>query len=793
MNQEQTSTRPTLFKRLGAALVMTSFKMKKLLVLCALSLFATNSTFAESDETEEGIIEEVVVTATYRETDLMDTPVSISAVTDEMVRDTGAHDMEGLFTLIPSLSMSTGGGAEGKHRYTVRGVTAQSGYVGSSPTMGTVGIYIDDVPVTSNLGPDSQMNGVLFDIERVEVLKGPQGTLFGEGSQGGTIRYLYKQPEPGGFDAAVNLSAASMEDSDDNSSRIDGMINLPLGDSAALRLAAWRSETAGFIDNQTPVEPDYNTAESEGVRASVRLEGETYTATLTYRTSEQRTKGGNSTSAPYTVRTARIPELPPSSFDETEIINLDIKKEFSWGTLQSLTSSLSRDGGAINESSAFGPALSDFFYFGAIDAVGHEQCERADVLGAAFGLPGLCGFWPGLLAGAGIPSDGRNIIAQSSRGGFDSELLVQEFRLVSNADGRLRWTAGFVYKDNEDSRRLTPVVGYYPGREAAKPLFDPILTENPTLNHDDFLEETAVFGEISYDLSDTLEITAGIRWADLEQTFQRAPQGNTQDTPVSPKLVFAWQPRDELLVYGGYTTGFRPGNVNNGIAFNLNSGFVADPEFSRQFLFFNGDEVDNYELGVKTTFWEGRVSLQAAAFFLDWKDMLVHDSNPRVIPQGIYNANSGGAEIRGAEFEVKAYLTDSLQIRLTGDVNDAEITGGGEFQTSPVGNDLTYSPNHSYSLSINYELGLQNGWRLDFYIDRAWVAKQFQDPRNTVVIPSYERSNGRVTLTSADEKWRVALFGTNLEDKQILRGLNETGTLYWFDPRQLGIEVGYRL
>ena len=99
----------------------------------------------------------------------------------------------------------------------------------------------------------------------------------------------------------------------------------------------------------------------------------------------------------------------------------------------------------------------------------------------------------------------------------------------------------------------------------------------------------------------------------------------------------------------------------------------------------------------------------------------------------------------------------------------------GEHQTSPVGNDLTYSPNHSYSLSINYELGLQNGWRLDFYIDRAWVAKQFQDPRNTVVIPSYERSNGRVTLTSADEKWRVALFGTNLEDKQILRGLNETG------------------
>jgi iron complex outermembrane recepter protein len=768
--------------------------MKKLIALCALSLVASNSAFAQSEEEAEGIIEEVVVTATYRETDLMDTPVSISAVTDKMVKDTGAQDMEGLFTLIPSFSMSTGGGNEGKHRYTVRGVTAQSGYIGSSPTMGTVGIYIDDVPVTSSLGPDSQMNGTLFDIDRVEVLKGPQGTLFGEGSQGGTVRYLYKKPDPGGFDAAVNLSAASMEDSDDNSSRIDGMINLPLGDSAALRLTAWRSETAGFIDNQTPVEPDYNTAESEGVRAAVRFEGETFMATLTYSTSEQRTKGGNSTSAPYTVQTARIPELPPSSLDETDIINLDIKKEFSWGTLQSLTSSMSRDGRSINEANAFGPALADFFYFGAINAGDHEQCAAADVLGAAFGLPGLCGFWPGLLAGQGIPNDGRNIIAQSSRGGFSSELLVQEFRLVSNADERLRWTAGFVYKDNEDSHRLTPVVGYYPGREAARALFDPILTENATLNHDDFLEETAVFGEISYDLSDTLEITAGVRWADIEQSFQRWPENGTNDTPVSPKLVFAWQPRDELLVYGGYTTGFRPGNVNNGIAFNLSSGFVAEPEFARQFLFFDGDEVDNFELGVKTTFWEGRVSLQAAAFFLDWKDMLVHDSNPRVVPQGIYNVNSGGAEVRGAEFEVKAYLTDSLQIRLTGDVNDAEITGAGEFQTSPVGKDLTYSPNHSYSLSFNYGLGLQNGWRLEFYIDRAWVAKQFQDPQNTVVIPSFERSNGRVTLTSADEKWRVALYGTNLEDKQTLRGVNETRTsLIWFDPRQLGIEVGYQL
>ena len=253
--------------------------------------------------------------------------------------------------------------------------------------------------------------------------------------------------------------------------------------------------------------------------------------------------------------------------------------------------------------------------------------------------------------------DGRNIVALSSKGEFDSELLVQEFRLVSNADGRLRWTAGFVYKDSKDSFRLNQVAGYYPGRELAKSLFDPQLTENPANNHEDFLEETAVFGEISYDLSDTLEITAGVRWADIEQTFQRWPEGSTNDTPVSPKLVFAWQPRDELLVYGGYTTGFRPGNVNNGLAWRLSTPISPYPILSSPVssCFLMVTKLTILSWGVKTTFWEGRVSLQAAAFFLDWKDMLVHDSNPRVIPQGIYNAKA--AVPRLAEPSSKLRLT----------------------------------------------------------------------------------------------------------------------------------------
>ena len=173
--------------------------MKKLLTLSTLMFFASSWVLANDEESQEGkesLMEEVVVTATFRETNLMDTPVSISAVTDKMVRDTGAQDMKGLFTLIPGLSMAgSGRSGDGENRFTVRGVTSQTGTTVYAPTMGTVGVYLDGVPVTSNWGPDKQVSGTLFDIERVEVLKGPQGTLFGEGSQGGTIRYIYTRSQ----------------------------------------------------------------------------------------------------------------------------------------------------------------------------------------------------------------------------------------------------------------------------------------------------------------------------------------------------------------------------------------------------------------------------------------------------------------------------------------------------------------------------------------------------------------------------------------------------------------------
>ena len=158
------------------------------------------------------------------------------------------------------------------------------------------------------------------------MLKGPQGTLFGEGSQGGTIRYLYKQPDPTKFDAAVNKRYSTIEESDDTSYRLDAMVNVPFGDGWALRLVGWKSERAGFIDNRVPSEPDYNEGDTNGGRAVVRYEGDRLAMTGSIYSNHQGTTGGVATVEAYEAWSPRIEGLFPESNDEIDIFS------FTWST-----------------------------------------------------------------------------------------------------------------------------------------------------------------------------------------------------------------------------------------------------------------------------------------------------------------------------------------------------------------------------------------------------------------------------------------------------------------------------
>ncbi len=767
-----------------------------------------------ADDDDARILEEVIVTATYRETNLMDTPQAISAITDSLVEDLGAQAMEDIFTMVPGLGMQ--GSSDGENRYTIRGITSQTGDVGYFLTSAVVGVYLDGTPVTAALGPDNQVSGTLFDIDRVEVLKGPQGTLFGEGSMAGTIRFLYKQPDPTQFDAAVNVGYGEMAESDDNSTRLDAMVNIPFGDGFALRVTAWDAETAGFIEDVDPaggiLAQDWNTAGRSGVRAALRYEADKFAIAGTIYSSTQETAGSVQTRRAFETSAPSIPGHPPESADEIDIYSLVVEVDLSWANFESMTSFTERSITSTSLGGYQGLWLLDFVYGGSTLAADHPGCTPEISLGFCPGFPGFFN-----LALPVVTPDGMNL--QAIAGFIDSysERWVQEFRLVSPGDRRLRWTAGAFWKDSEDHSQNNQVASYFPGREIFGVFLDPLLTGLAANVHTDLLEEYAVFGEVSYDLTDRLEVTVGLRYSDMEQYFSNTDSG-TDDSPVSPKFVLSWRPTDDLLLYFNYATGFRPGNVNNHMSFNHRqleiqiqaaeaaggSPFIPilrqAQQVSLSHRFFGGDDVESYELGLKTTLWDGRVRILASAYRIDWNDMIVIEAEPflAALTPGTetYNTNSGGAEVQGFELEVGALVTERLYVRFAADAKNTEVVRAPEFSTySGEGNEMMFAPNQTASLAVDYTLPLARGWTAVLHADRAWVDEQFADSPNLRVLPSYRKTNARVTLRSGDDKWRIAGFVTNVDNYQILRGRSTylDTPLFWFPPRQIGIEVGYSM
>ena len=206
----------------------------------------------------------------------------------------------------------------------------------------------------------------------------------------------------------------------------------------------------------------------------------------------------------------------------------------------------------------------------------------------------------------------------------------------------------------------------------------------------------------------------------------------------------------------------------------------------RQSLLFEGDEVENMEIGLKTTLMDGKVMIQASVYQTDWNDMIQLVANP-LNPGQFYNDNSGGAEIDGAEIDISAFITDRLTMRIAADYNDSEVLSADGSSVT----ELVYAPADSLFISMDYSFPTNNPWSTDLHLDWSEVAEQYGDVANTIVLPKYSLLNGRVTLRSPDNKWRVALFSTNMAGKEIQRGRDTLGNLYWFNPKQIGLELGY--
>ena len=809
----------------------------------AAAVGAEDAEVDEVDEEGDHAVEEIVVSATYRDTRLMDTPLTISAVTDLDIVHKGIEDIQTLYQSIPGLAYRTN--SQTYNTLSVRGLTPPSGGGGAM-----VGVYVDNLPMTdSNTGGLSQTLGALFDMERVEVLKGPQGTLYGEGNLGGSIRYITKKPDPSAFDYSFQTNIEDIGESSGLSYRADGMLNIPLGDRLAARIVAYRRDRVGVLDQVAPRnEKDVDTFLENGGRIKVAwyvtdtlevsgmvnvIDGDYGGPGLGFHCFSESTPSdpGGQVPAyelpgvtcagqfdqfgrdPYVTHLAH-PTHQSGGYDDQTMFNFNVEWELPIANFTSSTSWFDRQTDYSEETS---PRFS-----AGLRALVND--------GFCLGLLDVCG--PGTLASLG----GDGIFYR------ETERFVQELRLVSNTDGPWQWTAGAYYKDDES------IGTHHRGcHNGGSPVYDTLDTHcalqysffddvpiadqaaivqflNSTIfpgntSYRTFGEES-LFGEVGYRLSDQWEVLVGARYARVQFDLDVGRPGvdsrenpvNSLSTPsrfISPKVTVTWRPMADWMLYGTYSSGFRPGIVNTSIATRIaeldavRSGNPVAEAHYQDLLGLqevDGDEVANYELGVKATVADGRVSFVGSLYQIDWKDTIVNVSDSITDVVGIsplpfsYDVNTGNAESQGMELEIRASLTDSLRLNVGGDWNwDAVIGAAGQGRYGGVniepGNRLANAPEYSGYFALMYDFtlyGLDATARADGYA----VAESWNTANNERPAPAYQTFD--VKLLFGRDDWQIGVYIRNITDERIVYELNQVGYRYG-RPRTFGVQLNYNL
>lgn len=755
---------------------------------------ASGAAYAQSETT----LGEVIVTATRRAERLQDVAESISALDTRAISMRGLQQMDDFAKLIPGLSL--GVREPGGTTIVFRGVASsglQFGAVSSSA------LYLDEQPITqSGRSPDPR----LIDIERIEALRGPQGSLYGASSQSGTLRIITNKPDPSGFSAWTEGQLTSV-DGGGTGYDVSAMVNLPLSDKVALRLVGFAAEDAGFIDNvladsqgetfdnSNVVDKDVNSAQTTGGRAALRFDiSENVNATLGAVFQDLSTDGHGDVNS------------GAGGLSQIRFENESLDDE--WYQL-ALT---------VNASLPIGDAIFSASYFN------RDFAYEADATDYEFN------FNESGYAIYDFGGDPRGFATNNEQ----TEITTFEARLQSSADSNSRWNwlAGVFYSKETGNTAFdsfvrdyqdTPAFAYFSYLQYDQTGSGLAPTETWFLGrYDTELQQKAVFGEIGFDVSDNFTITAGGRWFDYDRDFtlhQESPAGFTASLPgVGPTLTDATTQTDESgsvvklnmsyrfdqdrMVYATYSEGFRVGGSN---PVRPNSILPGD---------FNSDELTNYEVGAKTEWLGNRLRFNIAAYFMQWDDFAVQIEDPQagVFQLGFVNLPS--AEIKGIESELSFAIDDRWQLDATLGWNDGEVSKAtvltlvdddGETYDTPVtkGARLPLTPDWRATLGIEYRsrgrwLNAQPFARLD-------VAYVGDSVNNLEGLESVVAAGGVQSLESyrtgdlrfglEGENWTGALFIDNVWDERASLFLSNRWAVQRQSinrPRTLGLQFRYQ-
>lgn len=723
-------------------------------------------------------LEEIVVTAERRSGTVQSTPISITAISGEELQAQGLTSASEVGLETPGISEHNSG--PGQTEYEMRGVSSAGG---TSPT---VGFYLDDVPLTpaaQALEGKVVIDPNLYDLNRVEVLRGPQGTLYGSGSMGGTIRLITNQPDTQAFAASGQFTGSSTTGGAGNYAA-NLMVNAPLvDDKLALRVVGTDTYTGGWINRvvlnpfplptdggfsrgnvlTAPVDTSYSNVNWEhvgGARASLLwkpVDGLNLSPTILY---QQITQG-----APNYV------DVPPGINHETHYQPFDISEPYSdTFTLYTLPIKYDLPWAEVASISAYYDRNSD---------LNQDSSEIGqDFLEALIGVPDVS------YAAAGpLTAYERDHTTQFS----------EEVRLSSTGSGPLQWVIGGFY---EDYKAHTVIGLTTPGPIVATIFGVPSYAYLEFRNN---LKQYAGFGEASYRLG-PFRATAGVRYYSYQQTENLTQSGGlitgtgppdvfslpSSASGVNPKYNLAYEPNRDLTVYVEAAKGFRPGGVNSPPP-------VTCPKNALQ---YNPDGLWSYELGEKVRLFDNRWIINAAAYYEDWTNIqqLITEQCGVVV-----TSNAGTAHIYGGELESTVKVTPEITFSTGLALTHAFIASAPPGSSYTAGDRVQNVPNVTDTTSISYTRPVTADYDLVLRATNVYTGNS-TDPSFTPItqVPSRDLVNIRAGLSSHN-RMSVFFFVDNLTDKRayiadpeeifvFVPSINRVTTN---QPRTIGVQLSY--
>jgi iron complex outermembrane recepter protein len=786
---------------------------------------------AEAQAAPAGELEEIIVSAQKRSESEQTVPLSMTTFGAVALQEKAVVDFFDYGTKVPNLGFAyTGDGMSTARTISIRGVSGDN----------VTGFYVDETPLPDSLDPR------ILDIDHIEVLRGPQGTLYGARSMGGTVRIITKEPNFNDSDVTVHAGASDTDHTVRGNWTADVVANMPvIADRVALRVSAFMDSDAGYFTRSFCADPATAGVtcfpqSTNGTLTSVNNVGAvkdyggaialnikiTDNMTVTPRVLQQKsTYNGFLMSDVLTVPgpigypyptysspPATLPSLVPTSFNQGRFFNIPEGGFDNW-QLDSIDFKWDTGVGQLVSSSSYF-TRKVFETEDETDFLWADLLPLGQILNPAYTLP------------RPIPSAISEI--------KDYQRFVQEVRFASQLQGPLQFVTGVFYSDLHGA--LPFAADYIPGeapgygaiQTAAGVCAAGIICPNPN-NPDEIygahyktdIEEPAVYGQVSYQFLEKFKVTGGVRWNQVKTTaggYQEGtvtqsvvpgapgrvvdPNATTKENSTTPKLELDYRVTPANMVYASAAKGFRPGGLVPSVPAALCAPFLPAGTNVEETRTFSSDSLWSYELGTKTGWFDNRLTVDAAIFYIDWKNI----QQNILLPCGFqYRANAGAALSKGGEIEVRALPIDPLELTLGIGNQNARITqAGSALSPQREGDPVFEVPDWTGNASATWTAPISASMKLVSEIDYSYVGHSFSANNlvantdgvfETRLRPHYDLLNTRIALKQG--RYEYAFVGKNLgntaanlaDNRSIAAETPGRPRLITNEPRTLGLEI----